>query len=122
MNNDPADARAKARSHLQLARELETDRRSLPHPSVGGSRGYPVWFRMAELERHAAGEETTASKESLYRWNARLIPYRMTGNRGKTDLIGTDLVLLSVVLTVHCTASHNEMAMYVYSEGGGLHS
>ena len=40
MNDDPADERADTRRRLQLSRELEVDRQSLIHPSVGGTRGY----------------------------------------------------------------------------------
>jgi len=51
MNNDPADERARARNALQLTRELEKKRKSLPHPGGGGTRGYAVWFGQAELAK-----------------------------------------------------------------------
>ena len=38
---DPADLRAQARAELGLSRELAQPRRVKPHPSEGGSSGYP---------------------------------------------------------------------------------
>ena len=65
MNNDPADERARLRRNYQLTREVEQDRQLLPHPSVGGSRGYPVWFREQEIQRYQNGEEIIASRKSI---------------------------------------------------------
>ena len=67
MNDDPADDCACLLRRHQLTRELRQDRQSLPHPSIGGSRGYPVWFREAELQRWQNGEEITASRQSIHR-------------------------------------------------------
>jgi hypothetical protein len=57
-NNNPEDERAHARSEMGLTRELEQERSQLPHPAKGGTRGYPVWYRMEELAKHAAGIDT----------------------------------------------------------------
>ena len=122
MNDDPADERADMRHRLQLSRELEVDRRSLTHPSVGGTRGYPVWFRTLEVRRRVRGlPPAVAHPRSVERWLGRLIPYRMTGNREKTDLVGADLILLGVISIVYPQASQDEMALFIYSEGGGLY-
>jgi len=67
MNNDPADERARARNALQLTRELEKKRKSLPHPGGGGTRGYAVWFRQAKLAKKLAGQPTMAYDASLRR-------------------------------------------------------
>ncbi len=77
---DPADLRAQACAELGLSRKLAQPRRVEPHPRQGGSSGYPVWNREEQLERWYAGEETDASRESLFWWNSRITPYRRTGN------------------------------------------
>ena len=87
MNNDPANARARARNALQLARELEKKRKSLSHPGGGGTRGYAVWFRQTKLEKKLAGQPTIASDASLRRWEKRIHPHRMTGNKQKRSLL-----------------------------------
>ena len=114
MNNDPADERADSRRRLQLSRELEVNRQRLPHPSFGGTRGYPLWFRQLEVDRYE--DEllpTVASPMSVRRWITRIIPYRMTGNKEKTKLIGEDLILLGIISIVYPQASQNEMALYI---------
>ena len=122
MNSDTADHRANARHKLQLTRELQVGRKSLPHPSIGGTRGYPVWFRQHELNRARDGLPTVAHPISIGRWLERVIPYRMTGNTEKRDLVGEDLILLGILSIVHPQASQDEMAMFIFSEGGGLFS
>lgn len=42
---DPADTLAQARRELGHARQLQQTRRVPPNPSLGGSTGYPVFFR-----------------------------------------------------------------------------
>ena len=52
--NDVANSRALSRSRLGLSRELQQQRTDLPpDPSIGGTRGYPVWFRMRVLATSA---------------------------------------------------------------------
>ena len=54
MPDDPANARARSHSRLGLSRELQQNRTSLgSDPSIGGTRGYPYWFRIHALV-HAA--------------------------------------------------------------------
>ena len=122
MNSDPADNRADARHKLQLTRDLQVGRNSLLHPSGGGTRGYPVWFRQLELNRARDGLPTVAHPISIGRWLERAIPHRMTGNTDKRDLVGEDLILLGILSIVHPQASQDEMAMYIFSEGGSLYS
>ena len=122
MNSDPADHRADARHKLQLTRDLQVGRNSLLHPSGGGTRGYPVWFWQLEVNRARDGLPTVAHPISIGRWLERVIPYRMTGNTDKRDLVGEDLILLGILSIVHPQASQDEMAMYIFSEGGSLYS
>jgi len=97
MNDDPADERADARRRVGLTRELEQTRQTLPRPSVGGTRGYPVWHRIADLGRTAQGLPTDASRVSHFRWRTRLLPFRMTGNQErKENIVGIDQFLMAI--------------------------
>jgi hypothetical protein len=117
---DPANLRAQARAELGLSRQLAQSWRVAPHPRGGGSSDYPVWSREEQLEKW--GEETVASEASLYRWSKCLIPHRCTGNRARTQIVGTDLINLVVLLFTHPNANINEMAAHIYNEGGGMYS
>ena len=46
----------------------------------------------------------------------------MQGNHEKESLVGIDLILLTVGFTIYPTASLDELAMYVASEGGDVHT
>ena len=120
MNDNPANERANLRSRLQLSQELEVDRQTLPHPRVGRTRGYPVWFCRVELMRYADGlEPSVARPRSVQRWISTQIPYYMTGNTEKRDLVGGDLILLRVISLVYPQASQDDMALCIYSRGAG---
>jgi hypothetical protein len=56
MNNDPADRQAIARSDLGITRLLEQTRQELPHPSLGGTRGYPAWYRVDQIQKWLSAE------------------------------------------------------------------
>ena len=122
MNNDPADARAWARKRVGATRELEQTRATLPHPSRGGTRGYPTWFRVHELQQHAQGLPTVASAPSLHRWRNRLNPHRMTGNKEAETLVGYDQFLLCLYSVAYPEASADEIAAFIYRNGGNLYS
>ena len=119
---DPADLRVQARAELGLSRELAQSRRVAPHPRRGGSSGYPVWSREEIMEKWNAGEETVASEATLYRWSDRLIPHRCTGNHARTQIVGTGLINLVVLLFTHPNANFDEMAAHIYNEGGEMYS
>jgi hypothetical protein len=122
MNNDPADIRASARASLGLTRELERTRAVLPDPSRGGPRGYPVHDRIYQLTRAALGQETRASAASIWRWQQRLQPFRMTGNKQRNTIIGIDQFLLAIAITIWPDLTIDEMAVFIYREGGGIYS
>ena len=102
--SDPANDRARSRSILGLTRELEQERTDLPpDPSRGGTRGYPVWFRrrvlaFAALHGHeAAATNHGCSIRSIYNWENRIEPHRMTGGYQREALTGMDMLLLLAV-------------------------
>ena len=119
---DPADLQAHARAQLGLSRELEQARRVTPHPSHGGSGGYDVWFREEQLARAQAGEDVDVSLSSLRRWGERLHPYRQTGNKAREQVVGVDLINLVTFLRAWPEATLDEMAVFLYNEGGPLYS
>jgi hypothetical protein len=50
------------------------------------------------------------------------MPHRCTGNRARTQIVGTDLINLVVLLFAHPDATIDEMAAHIYNEGGELYS
>ena len=115
---DPADLEAKARAQLGLSRQLQVNRRIPPHPGKGGSPGYPVFYRLMQLDKKHNGEDVDASRRSLGRWDVREIPYRMTGNKQRSQIVGIDLVNLVIFLLAWPDATQDEMAVFIYNEGG----
>ena len=118
---DPADLVAKARADLGFSRQLEQTRRIAPHPRHGGSSGYPVWYRQQQLTRFHAGMQIDVSVATIYRWLKRLEPHRRTGNGPRTTIIGADLLNLVTFITAWPDAHLDEMACFIYNEGGNLY-
>jgi hypothetical protein len=114
---DPADLEARVCVELGFSRQLEQPRQVAPHPSLGGSSGYPIWHHEEQLERWDAGEVTDVSERSLFRWSRRLEPYRQTGNRERSQIIGTKLLDLVTYITAWSDATLDEMARW--QSGGG---
>jgi hypothetical protein len=118
---DPADLKAKARAELVFSRQIEQPRQVAPQPFLGGT-GYPVWYREQQLEKWNVGEVTDVSESSLFRWSGRLEPYRQTGNRERSRIIGTELLNLVTYITAWPDATLDKMAAFIFDEGGGLYS
>jgi hypothetical protein len=118
---DPTDLEARACAELGFSRQLEQPWQVAPHPSLGGT-DYPVWYREEQLEKWNAGEVTDVSKWSLFCWSGRLKPYRQTGNRERSQIIGTKLLNLVTYITAWPDATLDEMVAFIFNEGGGLYS
>lgn len=119
---DPADVMAEARREAGLTRQLKQQRRERPHPSRGGSAGFDPWYRREQKAKFDNGDVINVSLSSIYRWRIRELPYRSTGNHDRTQLVGTDLLVLIPFLIGHPEASLDEMAIHIYNEGGELYS
>ena len=115
---DPADLEAKPHAELGFSRQLKQPQRVAPHPFLGGT-GYPIWYREQQLEKWNAGKVTDVSESSLFRWSGRLEPYRQTGNRERSQIIGTELLNLVTYITAWPDATLDEMAAFIFNEGGG---
>ena len=78
-----------------------------------------VWHCEEQLERWDAGEVTDISERSLFRWSRRLKPYRQTGNRERSQIIGTKLLDLVTYITAWPNATLDKMAAFIFNKGGG---
>jgi hypothetical protein len=119
---DPANLEAQACAELGFSRQLEQPRRVVPPPRLGGSSGYPVWYREQQLQRFNAGEAIDVSWPSICRWADRLEPFRQTGNTERTTIVGVDLLSLVTYITAWLDATLDEMAVFIYNKGGDLYS
>jgi hypothetical protein len=72
-----------------------------------------------QLERFNSGEEISVFQISIYRWAARLEPHCQTGNRAWSQIIGVDLLNLVIYITAWPDATLDEMAAFIFNEGGG---
>ena len=116
---DPADLIAQSRRELGLSRQLQQDRAVAADPSLGGS-GYPVWYRIKEINKHQNGEDTDCDARSIRQWNVRLLPYRHTGNMDRTKLVGFNMIALISFILAWPDATLDEMATFIYNEGGSF--
>ena len=81
-----------------------------------------MWYREQQLQRFNAGEAIDISRRSIYRWADRLGPFRQTGNRERTTIVGVDLLSLVTYITEWPDATLDKMVVFIYNEGGGLYS
>mmetsp|Transcript_40189 Transcript_40189/g.45908 ORF Transcript_40189/g.45908 Transcript_40189/m.45908 type:complete len:127 (-) Transcript_40189:787-1167(-) len=117
------DEEVRRRQNHGLTRLTRQTRELLLHPGGGEPRGYPCWVRDIEIVRAQAGlEPMVASRRSIDRWAQRFEPYRITGNRCQGKLVGMDLLLLSIFITVHPSATSDQMATFIYNESGAIYS
>jgi hypothetical protein len=119
---DPADLVAQAQAEMGLLLQLQQTCRVLPHPSRGGSSGYPIWVRKEQLEKWYAGEATDVSLASLYHLEERLLPHHQTGNRARTAIVRVNMIHLVTFLIAHSNSTMDEMAAFIYNKGGALYS
>jgi hypothetical protein len=116
--------RSRTRSNLGFTRE----KRSLlmADPLVGGSRGYPVWYRLDVLPRGTTWRRSIAAavdrfkpcKKTIRRWMNGVFPYQLTGGRERENLVSKDLLLMTIFLLAHPDAVDDEIAAYIFNCGG----
>ncbi|GKZ00788.1 hypothetical protein MPSEU_001030500 [Mayamaea pseudoterrestris] len=116
---DPADIAARERSAAGLARQLGALRQAPPHPSRGGSTGYPVSQREQELAREQQGLPVAMSRSTMYRYRVNGVnPKRATGNRQREVLVGLSQIALAIILFAHPEASVDQIATFIYANTG----
>jgi hypothetical protein len=116
---DPADVRARARRELGLSRELQQTRSVPPHPRHG-STGYPVFYGEEQLQNWQTGLPINVSRASISRWLVRIHPYRQTGNKERSQIVGIDLLQLINFIIAYPDATIDEMIVFMYNQGGEL--
>ena len=109
---DPADLMAQARREAGLTRQLQQQRRVPPHPSRGGVRGFPEWYRDEQLQRHQNHELVDVSASSISRWYRRRA---VRGNRDRKQLVGIDMMNMVTFLIAYPDASLDEIAVFIYN-------
>jgi hypothetical protein len=122
-------ARRETRGNLGLSRELSVLREEADsEPWLGGSRGYPLWYRI-EVCRYARAHDVDAAvamfrpcKRTVRSWLKRIIPYSMTGGSERVCIVGRDQLLLCLFLFVHPDAEDDEVAIFIFNNGGRLYS
>ena len=128
-DHDPANTRALTRSRLGLGRETQQFRTGhYPNPVRGGTRGYPLWLRTVAINilnesrsYTLAAQRVYCSTSSVRRWERRILPYRMSDGRNQEQLTGPDQLLLSICLYIYPAASSDEIAIFIYSNGGDVY-
>jgi transposase len=75
-----------------------------------------------QLERFNSGEEINVSQISIYPWTAHLELHCQTGNRARSQIIGIDVLNLVIYITAWPDATLDEMAAFIFNEGGELFS
>ena len=80
-----------------------------------------MWYREIQLEKFNMGEEIEVSLSSIYRWDVRPEPFRQTGNGPRTTVGGVNLLNLITYIPAWPDATLDEMAAFIYNEGGDLY-
>jgi hypothetical protein len=63
-------------------------------------------------------EVSCSSIYQIYQWDVRSELFRQTGNEPRTSIVGVDLLNLITYITAWLVSSHNEMAAFIFNEGG----
>ena len=100
------------KTSTQLPRDGVMD---VPHPSKGGSKGYPYHERVRWLEMWSTNPDSVPISmiSSLKRWEKRLIPYRQTGGKREQQMSGHHLYLLVLFKKIFPQASASQCAVFV---------
>ena len=123
-------ARKKARneSHYGLRRSTKFRTNNRTDPSRGGSAGYDLWYRIQVMHHvYAFGHEDAVEhfgicRRTLYNWNRSIFPKLNTGNGERKNLVGRDQLLLSIALFQRPTSTADEIALFIYTNGGAMYS
>ena len=87
-------AHFRKRTGIERVDLMYRDTRFLPHPNVGGTRGYNIPFRQIFITDYQAGCLFLANILcSIQQWVKRILPHRMTGNTLNHGLSGQYLLL-----------------------------
>jgi hypothetical protein len=96
----------------------EGDTCFLPHPSVGGLRGYDIPFRQMIVDAYLAGNPAPVGmKTSVWRWNRNgVVPFRLMGNKPVSALSGQYLLLLVLIKLIWPQATLCECIAFIANQ------
>ncbi|GKY93367.1 hypothetical protein MPSEU_000304300 [Mayamaea pseudoterrestris] len=118
---DPADIAARERSAAGLAPQPKARQQAPPHPSHGGSTGYPVSQREQALARSQQGQclPTAISRSSIdpNRVNG-VHPKGAAGISESQVLFGASQFAMAMVLHVYPEATGDEVAAFIHANTG----
>ena len=117
--DDPRRVQEQQRRKAGLPRSLRLTRTAKSHHRVGGARGYSVPMRESELWLYNHGFPTVSSVSSLRRWDLRLHPFIMTGNKERTVITGLDQYNLILFLLAWPEARLDEIIAFLANAGNG---
>ncbi len=94
------------------------DTRFLPHPSIGGSRGYDIPFRQMILDGYQAGNPAPEGMlRIVQRWAVNgVVLLRMTGNKSSSALSGQYLLLLVIFKLIWPQSTYCECIAFISNE------
>ena len=128
-NRAAADKNARNRSIQGLPREVHIERsNNQADESRGGSTGYRLSKRQQVIEdavRYGVSYSARCHKvceSTVYNWLKRPLPYRQTGGRERTSLVGDDQFYLAVSLFLFPRASADDHCAFIASRGGGVYT
>ena len=95
------------------------DTQFLPHLSIAGLRGYDIPFSEMIVETYQAGcPAPKGMLRSIQHWVRHPIPYRMTGNKAVSDLLGQYLLLLVMFKLIWPQSTYCECIPFIVNESG----
>ena len=117
--NNSVDELARQRRKIGMPRELETERDRTPRPWLGGTRGYDVHWREEQVLHASVGLPVRGCRQTIWNWNQRMDPYRMTGNKENTTLVGIHQILLLIFLMAYPESCIREMRAFIANASDG---
>ena len=69
-----------------------------------------------------AANSVGCCKESVQRWDNRLIPYIMGEGRPKQSLTGEDQLILIICLFIYPNALADDLCLFIFANFGGIYS
>jgi hypothetical protein len=93
------------------------DTQFLPHPSRSRSRGYDIPLHKMMVEAYQAGNPASPRMlRSVQHWISSPVPYRMTGNKASSELLGQYLLLLVMFKLIWPQSNYFECIVFIANE------
>ena len=120
MMNQREDSIAKWRWDNGVARVdgVLRDTHFLPHPRIGGTRGYDIPFCQMIVDAYRAGNPAPKGmRSSVYQWMQRGVnPKRMMGNKPISEISGEYLLLLVLFKLIWPQANYFDCIAFIANQ------